>query len=311
MLQIIHNRRWYYSFSALLIILSAVGLFSWGLRYGIDFTGGSLIQVKFLKSQPATVQEVADSLSDLKFGDIRVQAAGDGSYHIRTRSLTSLEHDQSLRALAEKFSGLSPDLASTIKTEEAVEELSFESIGPVIGEELRVKTWWAIAVVLLAIILYIAFAFRHVSHPVASWKYGLSAVLALAHDAFISAGVFAYFGHFFGAEADSLFVTALLTIIGFSVHDTIVVFDRIRENLKQRAGSSFIETINHSVNETLVRSINTSLTAMLVLAALAIFGGVSIKWFAIVLLIGIAIGTYSSIFIASPLLVFWSKHQKD
>ena len=191
-----------------------------------------------------------------------------------------------------------------------IEEKRFESIGPVIGEEMKQRAYSAVAMVLLLIILYIAFAFRKVSRPVASWKYGVAAILALFHDVFIPTGIFAILGHYFGVEIDLLFVTGLLTILGFSVHDTIVVFDRIRENLRKGVAKNFENTVNISINQTIVRSINTSLTVFLTLLAIYIFGGASTKYFSLLLMMGIFFGTYSSIFVASALLVDWEKWKK-
>ena len=185
-------------------------------------------------------------------------------------------------------------------------EKSFSSVGPTIGNELKQKSYYAIALVLLAIVIYIAWAFRRVSRPVASWKYGVAAIIALLHDVIIPTGVFSALGHFLGYEVDVLFVTALLTVLGFSVHDTIVVFDRIRENLLKREGS-FEDIVNYSVNQTMTRSINTSATVMLVLLAVYFFGGESVRNFTLVLILGVFFGTYSSIFIASPILVVWHK----
>lgn len=202
---------------------------------------------------------------------------------------------------------------TTIGGADIVAEDSFESIGPTVGNELKQRSIYALAAVLIAIIFYIAWAFRKVSQPVASWKYGVVAVVALLHDVIVPAGVFAVLGHYGGVEIDVLFVTALLTILGFSVHDTIVVFDRTRENLARRSNGSFEDVVNTSVNQTIRRSINTSATAFLALLAMYLFGGEPIKHFVLALMIGIAIGTYSSIFIASPLLVVWnnwSRRQK-
>ncbi|TSC73730.1 MAG: preprotein translocase subunit SecF, partial [Parcubacteria group bacterium Gr01-1014_44] len=190
------------------------------------------------------------------------------------------------------------------------EEKRFNAIGPTIGEELKRKSLWAMAIVLIFIVLYIAWAFRQVSKPVQSWKYGVAAIVALLHDVSIPTGVFAVLGHFYNIEVDTLFVTALLTILGFSVHDTIVVFDRIRENLKKAGRTThvdFEQTIEQSIRDTMARSINTSLTVMIVMLTLYFFGGASTKYFSLAILIGVGFGTYSSIFIASALLVTWHR----
>ncbi len=183
----------------------------------------------------------------------------------------------------------------------------FESIGPTIGAETTINAIWAVVVASLFIVLYITWSFRKIPKPASSFRFGVCAVIALVHDVLVVIGIFAILGHFFGVEIDSLFVTALLTVIGFSVHDTIVVFDRIRENLKRVSGLSFDQVVNESILQTLDRSLNTSLTVVLVLFALLLFGGESIRWFVVALLVGVISGTYSSIFNASPLLVLWQE----
>ena len=202
-----------------------------------------------------------------------------------------------LAKLKEKF----PDIQNT----------RLDYIGPSISSELKSKAIWALLVAVIGIAVYVAYAFRKVSRPVESWKYGVGAVVALVHDVLITVGIFAVLGHFFNIEIDSAFIAALLTILGFSVHDTIVVYDRTRENLlKSGSGEKFDETVNRSLNETMARSINTSLTVLVTLLAIFIFGGASIKTFTLALLIGITFGTYSSIFVASALIVDWWKWEK-
>lgn len=292
MVNIIGHRRIYLSFSALLMIASIVFLSLWGLDLGIDFTGGSLLEVGFNEARPDN-SAVREALSEMDLGDIVVQPAGDNELFIRMKDIDEATHQQVVGLLDEKFSG--------------VEEKRFESIGPTIGQELKRKALWAIAIVLLAILVYIAWAFRKVSRPVASWKYGLSAIIALAHDVLIVLGVFALLGHYLGVEVGTPFVAALLTVLGYSVNDTIVVFDRTRENLFRVGGGDFEETVNRSVNQTFVRSLNISLTTLFVLAAIYFLGGETIKYFALALIVGIISGTYSSIFMASPLLVVWQR----
>jgi len=191
-----------------------------------------------------------------------------------------------------------------------IKENSFETVGPSIGQETKANALKAVLIASVAITLYIAFAFRKVSHPVSSWKYGVSAIIALLHDVLVVVGVFSILGVLFGIEIDSLFITALLTVMGFSVHDTIVVFDRIRENLKKSYNLKFEEIVNNSLLETMNRSLNTSLTVVIVLFSLLLFGGESIRWFIIALLLGIISGTYSSIFNASPLLIVWYEWER-
>lgn len=291
---IIKYRRIFLSISAALVVLSIAALAIWGLRLGIDFKGGSLFEARFLAGRPDK-SVLAEALGPLDLGTVTIQPIGEDSVLIRAKDIDEQKHQEVLKALKEKA------------PEQKLEEESFESIGPAIGQELKKRALWAIALVLIMIVLYIAYAFRKVSRPVSSWRYGVAALIALAHDVIIPTGIFAILGHFLGKEADLLFVTALLTILGFSVHDTIVVFDRIRENLRRGAGRDFQETVGLSVAQTLTRSISTSFTVLLTLLAIYFFGGASIKDFSLILILGIFFGTYSSIFIASPILVEWEK----
>jgi len=202
------------------------------------------------------------------------------------------------------------EVLQKLKENNEVEEKRFEAIGPAIGSELKKTTKIVIIFSLLAIVLYIAFAFRKISRPVKSWQYGIAALLALFHDVLIPLGVFSVLGKIYGIQITIPVVVALLTVLGYSINDTVVVFDRIRENLWKITGLSFEETVNKSLNQTLVRSINTSLTSLFVLAAIFFFGGETLRYFSLVLIIGVLCGVYSSIFIASPLLVSWSKWRK-
>lgn len=264
-----------------------------GLKLGIDFTGGTRLTVAFSQTRPDP-ETVKTSIADLALGSITVQPAGEREMVLRLPAVTNDQRQAVLTRLNEKFP--------------AVEERSFDSIGPTIGRELLQKSIIALGIVLLAIIIYISWAFRKVNvGTVPAWAYGLSAIIALIHDVVLVVGSFAMLGRFFGYEVDSLFVTALLTVLGFSVHDTIVVFDRVRERLLQGTEPTFEDTVNVSLNQTLVRSLNTSITTLLVLVVLAIFGGESIRPFVVTLTIGIASGTYSSIFVASPLLVVYER----
>lgn len=305
MIRIIQNRKTYFIFSGILVVLSIVSLLIWGLRPAIDFTGGSLMEVEFPGSRP-TVAQVRESLADLKIGDVKVQPTGEKGLILRTKDIDESVHQEIL----DKLNSFAESEEIQPGQTNSIVENKFTSIGPVVGQELRKKTTSAVILVVILIILYIAFAFRKVAKPVASWKYGVTATLALIHDVLIVSGIFAVLGHFFGYEVDVLFVTALLTILGYSVNDTIVVFDRVRENLFRYQGFDFEDTVNRSVNETIVRSLNTSLTTLLVLFSIYLFGGASIKQFILALICGIIFGTYSSIFIASPLLVVWQKLRK-
>lgn len=287
MFNFVGNRKVFYTISITLNVIGILSIIIWGLHFGIDFKGGSLMEVNF-QSRPESAQ-IKETITPF-VADASIQPTGDNGALIRMKDIDEATHQQVLQAVGK----LSP-----------AEEARFDSIGPVIGEELKNRAYIAIGTVLLLIIAYIAFAFRKVSRPVASWKYGVAAIIALFHDVFIPTGIFSILGHYLGAEIDLLFVTGLLTILGFSVHDTIVVFDRIRENLRKGVGENFADTVNISINQTITRSINTSLTVFLTLLAIFIFGGASIRYFALLLMLGIFFGTYSSIFVASPILVTW------
>lgn len=286
---VINNRKLFYGFSIILVIASFASMAIWGLKPGIDFTGGTLIEVSYTDTRPDQAT-VAAELAEID-SSASIRAAGTDSYIIRMKPVSQEEK-------AAIFAALSPDEAH-----KAIEK-NFSSIGPVLGAEALRKALWSIVLVILAIVLFITFAFRKVSEPVSSWKYGLTAIIALAHDVIIPTGVFAVLGHFLGYEVDTLFVTALLVVLGFSVHDTIVVFDRVRENLRHASAKKpFSEVVGESVSQTFTRSINTSMTTLIALVVLYILGGPSTEHFSLALIIGIAAGTYSSVFIGSPLLV--------
>ncbi|HPI67174.1 MAG TPA: protein translocase subunit SecF [bacterium] len=300
-LAIVKNRNKFFIFSGVLVILSIISIAVWGLNFGIDFTGGSLLEIKINNAELMSASDFSNKITTLMptLGEVRVQPSSDGGYLIRLKHLSEEEHQQLLRMATEIFNDQNKDVQ--------IEEKRFESIGPVIGQELKVKAVWAIILAMIMIILYIAYSFRHVSKPVASWKYGVGAVIALFHDIIIVTGIFAALGHFFGYEIDLLFVSALLTILGFSVHDTIVVYDRTRENLIHNPQKTFEDTVDKATNDTITRSINTSLTVFFVLLAMYLLGGDSTRNFVLALLIGVFFGTYSSIFVASTLLVVWHK----
>ena len=289
---IIKYRKIWYAFSLLIVIASLFSMFKFGLKQGIDFTGGALLEVEYAAKPDAFA--VKQKIESLSLGSAIVQPSGEKNIIVRMKDLTEEQHQKVLSA--------------SLSVGQGGKEIRFDSIGPVIGKELKKKSITAMILVIVMIVLYIAFAFRKVSQPVNSFYYGLMAVVALIHDVTLPAGVFAVLGHYYGVEVDTLFVTALLTVLGFSVHDTIVVFDRIRENLRNNGNKNNFETVvGASVNQTIGRSINTSLTVILVLLAIFFLGGESTKYFSLALLIGVAIGTYSSIFLASPLLVTLQK----
>ena len=289
---IIKHRKIWYAFSLLIVIASLFSILKFGLKQGIDFTGGALLEVEYAAKPDAFV--VKQKIESLSLGSAVVQPSGEKNIIVRMKELTEEQHQKVLSA--------------SLSVGQGGKEIRFDSIGPVIGKELKKKSISAMILVIVMIVLYIAFAFRKVSQPVNSFYYGLMAVVALIHDVTLPAGVFAVLGHYYGVEVDTLFVTALLTVLGFSVHDTIVVFDRIRENLRNNGNKNDFETVvGASVSQTVSRSINTSLTVILVLLAIFFLGGESTKYFSLALLIGVAIGTYSSIFLASPLLVTLQK----
>ncbi len=291
---IIKYKKIFLSISALLVLGSITLIAVFGLRLGIDFKGGALQEVVYTMRPETTV--VKNALAKAGFEDALAQPVGENGYLIKTTDLTAEAHTEMLGALRSVGEGMT--------------EKSYNSIGPSVGKELRTKAVFAISAVAIAIILFIAYAFRKVSKPVSSWKYGLIAVVTLLHDITIPSGVFALLGHFYGAEVDTLFVVALLTVLGLSVSDTIVVFDRIRENLRAHNDESFAVTVGKSLSQTFTRSINTSLTVILALLALYFFGPEATKNFSLVLVVGMFFGTYSSIFVASPLLVVLESMQK-
>ena len=302
MLAIIPNRKDNLGLSALLILLSATALFVWGLKFGIDFTGGAMVELESTLINPPASSEIQQKLISDGFDVASIQMSNQNTYLVRLGIMDEGEHQRFTKSIEENFKTLQKNEGS----DNAFIKKRFESIGPTISQEFRQKSYLAIIIALLAIIAYIGYSFRKVSKPVASWKYGICAVIALIHDVIIPTGIFAVLGRYAGWEVDLLFVTALLTVLGFSVHDTIVVYDRIRENLLKSGGRNFAEIANISVNQTLARSINTSLTTVIVLVALFVLGGETTRHFIFVLIAGIIFGTYSSIFIASPLLVIWN-----
>lgn len=289
---IIKNKKIFVTISAILVSLSIASLIVFGLNFGIDFKGGSLLEVEYTTERPAQ-NIIEESIKPLNIGGIIVQPIGDKGYSIKSRDINEEERASVMNALGES----------------AIEK-SFTSIGPSVGAELARKSILSFILVSLGIIFWIAFSFRKVSKPVSSWRYGIIAVVALIHDVIISAGVFSIISHFTGADVDTLFVVAILTVLGLSVSDTIVVFDRIRENIRIGTSKLFEETVGKSINQVYTRSIATSSTVIIVLLALVFFGPASTKLFAIVLTVGMFFGTYSSIFLASPLLVMISDLDK-
>ena len=289
---IIKYKKIFVIISAVLVSLSLASIIFFGLNFGIDFKGGSLLEVEYTTIRPEQ-KIIEDTIKPLVAGEILVQPMGDNGYSIKTRDITEPEREMIMTSLGSE-----------------VVEKSFTSIGPSVGAELVRKSIITFILVVLGIIFWIAFSFRKVSKPVSSWKYGFMAIVSLVHDVIISAGVFAFLGYLTGAEVDTLFVVAILTVLGLSVSDTIVVFDRIRENIRVGHYKTFEETVGHSLDQVYTRSIATSSTVIIVLLALVFFGPSSTKIFAIMLTAGMFFGTYSSIFLASPLLVIVNNLQK-
>jgi preprotein translocase subunit SecF len=295
MYNIIGKRLYWYIFSGLMAALAIVAISVWGLRLGIDFKGGSSLTIRFDNQVNAT--DIKDTVSNLNLQSLSVLPSSNNTIIIRSIEITTETKNKLLSQVKAKYPSAGED--------------SFQTIGPVVSHDLTTRAIWAVILAALGIIIYVAIAFRGVPKPANSWRFGVCAVAALLHDLLIVTGVAAILGHFFAwMEIDSLFITALLTILGFSVHDTIVVFDRLRENLKRNPGTDFEQLANESVVQTLSRSINTSVTTMIVLTSLFLLGGTSIKGFIFTLLFGILIGTYSSIFNATPLLVSWQKYSQ-
>lgn len=296
---IIKYRKIFYAISGILTALSIWVFFIWGLNLGIDFKGGSVVEVSYSEARPE-IDVIKENLDKLSLGNYLLQPAGADDYILKGRVINDAE-----RPLIEE--------AFSLKNTKKIEIKRFNSVGPVLGKDAATKSITSIFIVMFCIVIFITFAFRKVSEPVSSWKYGFIAIIALLHDVIVTTGVFAVLGHYYGYEIDTLFVTALLVVLGFSIHDTIVVFDRIRENLSLSRGSKekklFDKIVGESVSQTFTRSINTSLTTVLALVALYIFGAESTKHFSLALIIGIAIGTYSSIFLGSTLLVTFEKWQ--
>jgi len=296
MINFIKYRKIYFIFSAFLVIGSLFCLAFFGLKFGIDFTGGTVLEVQFADNRPQ-VSEIKQSLSGLNLGEVIIQPSGEKGMLIRTGNLSQ---------------DMSQKIIQTLKKKWKLDEKQFKSrtVGPSISRELREKTWVVTALALFAILLYITYAFRKLTYPVRSWQYALAAILALFHDVLIPTGVFSLLGKFYGVPFTIPIVTALLTVFGYSINDSVVVFDRIRENLLTTRGQTFEETVNKSLNQTLTRSFNTSFTTLLVLFAIFFFGGETLRYFSLTLIIGIGCGTYSSIFLASPILVTWLKKKR-
>ena len=280
-----------------LVVLAIIATALFGLRFGTDFTGGSLMEISFADSRPGAeeMRGVLKEAGDL--GEISISPAGEKSFILRMKEIDESTHQEILAVLKSKFSSL--------------EEDRFDSIGGVIGQELKNKSVIAVILVLLLIVIYIGIVFRKLAGTLPPMAMGLAAILALLHDVLIPVGIFAFLGHYYGVEITAIFVAAILTILGYSVSDTVVIFDRVRENILRYGGKEHLSSLVHvSIKQTLTRSINTSLTTLLSLLAIFFFGGETLKYFSLALIIGIFLGAYSSIFVASPILVWWPKKKR-
>jgi len=291
-MNIIKYKNLFFALSLLVILPGILALLTWGLNLGIDFSGGTLWEVKFDNANNISPQSFQAFLSDSGADVSQSAKTSDNSILIRMHTTDENKILEIKKEVTAKYGH--------------TQDLRLDTVGPLISKELTQKAMLAVGLAILAIVFYITWAFRKLPKPASPLAFGICTIIALGHDVILVIGVFAMLGHFLNIEIDSLFITALLTVIGFSVHDTIVVFDRIRENLTRQSGQSFNLIINNSLLETMARSLNTSLTAIFVLVALLLFGGESIKTFVLALLIGIISGTYSSIFNAAPLLVVWN-----
>src|SRR3989344_3058918 len=292
-MNIIGKKYWYLIFSAIIIIPGLASLFLYGLNLSIEFTGGSRLTLVFEKN--VSNEQLSGIKKVFEDNNIKVSSLekSEKTVFVKTAPLDQKKDAEVVNSLKEKIGNFN--------------QAEYETVGPVIGSEITLNAIKAIVIASALIVLYITWSFRQVPKPASSLRFGVAARAALIHDVLLLLGVFSILGHFFAVEIGSLFVTAVLTVIGFSVHDTIVVFDRIRENLKRMGSQNFSAVINDSILQTFDRSLNTSLTVVLVLFALLLFGGDTIRWFVVALLIGIISGTYSSIFNAAPLLVIWQE----
>ncbi len=292
MIQFIKYKKIFFGLTLSMVAASAAAIAVWGLKPGIEFTGGSILEVEYENDRPANDavrQKIADAA---QLQNVSVYASGDRGLIVRTENLNSEQYGQVVSALA---------------AEGNFEEKSFEAIGPMVGKELTGKMSLLVFVSLVAMLLYIAVAFRGVPGRVNSWQYGIASFLILCHDIIVPLGVFAALGAFLGVQITIPVITALLIVVGYAINNVIVVYDRVRENLLRDHRADFAENANRAVNQTLSRQINTSLATLLPVFAIYFWGGVSLQYFALALILGIAVGTYSSVFLAAPMLVLWQE----
>jgi len=301
-MSIIKYRKIFYWFSGSLIALSILAIAFWCLKFGIDFTGGSIFEFKTaeVKIEKSLVEETLKN-SGVDLGSYSLRETGDTGYILRSKNI-SIEQKNTILS---KLNDLKKD---------SFQEVKFSDIGPTLGSELRNQALLAIFLVALLIVMYVAFVFRKVSKPISSWNYGLITIITFIHDVIIPIGLFSVLGYFFGVEVDTLFVVAILVVLGYSINDTVVVFDRVRENLldidEEQRSAKFEETVEKSLHETWARSINTSFTTLLSLLAIYFIGGEVTKNFSLAMIVGVLVGAYSSIFISSPLLVTIKRYKE-
>ena len=285
---ILRYSKFFRTLSAVLVVLSLAAIATFGLDLGIEFTGGSILEVAYEKERPS-LEATREELLDLDIGLVSTQPVGDKGFLFRMKDLSEEKHQEVLLTLGSE-----------------AQELRFESIGPVIGEELKGRAGLLLALALFSIVVYVMFAFRRITHPVHSWQWSLAALVALLHDILIPLGMLAFLGEFYGVQITIPVVVALLTVVGYSVNDTVVVFDRIRENLVRKVGADFADTVTQSLQQTFTRSLNTSLTTLFVVLAIVFFGGETLRYFALTLAVGIGAGSWSSLFVAPFLLEKWA-----
>lgn len=281
----------YFAFSGVLVLGSIASLVVFGLNPGIDFTGGSILEVEYAGARPSN-QEIRESLAGIELGEILIQPSDEKGVIIRMKDISKDTHALLLQNL-EKFG--------------AVEEKRFESVGPVIGKELKEKTTTLITLSLFAIAIYIILAFRKIRRPFSSWQYGAVSLIILFHDVALPVGIFSVLGKFYGVQITIPVIAALLTVVGYAINNVVVVFDRLRENLMGKQSITLEETANKSMSQSVTRCLNTSLTTLLVLFAIFFFGGITLKYFSLALIVGITAGTYSAIFLAIPLLTIFKR----
>lgn len=287
--QFIKHRKIYYFLSGMLALVSIAGLIIFNLNLDVDLTGGSILEVEYKGNFPEE-SEIREKLAEKNLGRLEIQIIKAGVLELKMGPIDEPTHQEIISKIGEGYE---------------LQELRFELIGSVIGKELREKTEFLVIVSLSAIVFYIGYSFRKVSRPIKSWQYGLISLVALFYNVLIPLGLFSFLGKFYGVEITTPIIIGLLTVIGYSINDTIVVFDRIRENLLKSRWASFDETVNASLNQIFIRSISTGSCTLMVLGALFLFGDETLKYFALSLIVGIAVGTYSSMFLAAPLLTSW------